>query len=346
MGDGQVRRIDAKRQKCAKLFVEHMVEKGLKGTTLMPHEIVAEILKGNVSPMRAKVLDALWKDLWKKVVDQVRIKVQKDGLDFDPTKMVPLSDVSGSMYGTPMEVSIAMGIGISEITHPSFQDLVLTFETNPQWHKLNHDDSIVEKVRSLARASWGGSTTFAAAYDKILERCLHCRLAREDVPAMIVFSDMQFDVAYSKVDYYYQSGIKGTEGLATMHEEIRSKFANVAQKLGWKNPDPTPIVYWNLRNTRGHPVEKDTEGAVLLSGFSPAMLKMVMNGEALEDMKSMWWRPTDRFERKRFGSRPRRSSVSRWTRVCTIRCEPFCWTARRGFLHSMDLQVPTRILKW
>merc|ERR1712224_867400 len=46
----------------------------------------------------------------------------------------------------------------------------------------------------------------------------------------------------------------------------------------------TPIVYWNLRNTGGgHPVEKDTEGAVLLSGFSPSMLKMVMNGDALED---------------------------------------------------------------
>merc|ERR1712157_286694 len=47
--------------------------------------------------------------------------------------------------------------------------------------------------------------------------------------------------------------------------------------------DPTPIIYWNLRNTGGHPVEKDTEGAVLLSGFSPSMLKLVMNGEALED---------------------------------------------------------------
>ena len=280
--DGEIRRTDAKRIKCAELFVEHLTRKGLKGATLMPHEIVAEILKGSVSPMRAKVLDALWKDLWKTVVDQVRVKAQEDGLDFDPTKMVPLSDVSGSMYGTPMEVAIAMGIGISEITHPSFRDLVLTFETKPQWHKLNAGDSIVQKVRSLARARWGGSTNFAAAYDKILERCESYRLAREDVPTMIVFSDMQFDEAYSKVDYW-QRGHKGTAGLATMHQEIRSKFATTAQKLGWSDPDPTPIVYWNLRNTGGHPVEKDTEGAVLLSGFSPSMLKMVMTGEALED---------------------------------------------------------------
>merc|ERR1711976_1109256 len=80
-----------------------------------------------------------------------------------------------------------------------------------------------------------------AAYDKILERCESYRLAREDVPTMIVFSDMQFNVAYSKVDYW-QPGPKGTAGLATMHQEIRRKFATTARKLGWSDPDPTPIV--------------------------------------------------------------------------------------------------------
>lgn len=281
--DGEVRRSDTKRRRCAELFVKHLTEKGLKGATLMPHEIVAEILKGNVSPMRAKVLDALWKDLWKNVVDQVRDTAQEEGLDFDPTKMVPLSDVSGSMHGTPMEVAIAMGIGISEITHPAFRDLVLTFETTPRWHKLTASDSIVEKVMSLRRAPWGGSTNFAAAYDQILEVCLQHRLGREDVPTMIVFSDMQFNTAYSTRDYWSYGHEPKKETLTTMHQEIRSKFARTAQKLRWKNADPTPIVYWNLRNTGGHPVEKDTEGAVLLSGFSPSMLKMVMNGEALED---------------------------------------------------------------
>merc|ERR1712124_99853 len=68
-----------------------------------------------------------------------------------------------------------------------------------------------------------------------------------------------------------------------MHDVIRSKFANVARTLHWDNIDPPPIVYWNLRDTGGHPVDKDTEGAVLLAGFSPSMLKLVMNGEALED---------------------------------------------------------------
>ena len=87
------------------------------------------------------------------------------------------------MSGVPMEVAIALGIGVSEITHPAFQHMVLTFQSQPRWHKLNRADWIVKKVRSLKRAPWGGSTT------------IENNLAREDMPVLIVFSDMQFDQA-------------------------------------------------------------------------------------------------------------------------------------------------------
>ncbi len=278
---------DPKRIKCANMFVQHLLHEGCKGQTLMPDEIVAEILKGKVSPMRARVLDAQWKDLWKGVVEQARQRAQEDGLDFDPSKMVPLSDVSGSMYGKPMEVAIALGIGISEICHPAFRNMVLTFQSNPTWHMLKEGDSIVQKVQSLVRAPWGGSTNFEKAFELILTVCIKHRLAKEDVPSLIVFSDMQFDIAdYART--YTVPGCPrrgGSAAVLPMHEVLRKRFAEVAQQLQWSDAEPTPIVYWNLRNTAGHPVNKDTEGTVLLSGFSPNMLKMVMNGEALQDQE-------------------------------------------------------------
>ena len=74
-------------------------------------------------------------------------------------------------------------------------------------------------------------------------------------------------------------------GLATMHDVVRAKVARLGESLGWDAADnePTPMVYWNLRNTDGHPVDKDTESAMLLAGFSPALLKLVMYGEALRE---------------------------------------------------------------
>jgi Domain of unknown function (DUF2828) len=269
-----------KRIRLAEKFLQHIVQNGLKGKQLMPHEIVAKILRNyNLSPAEELVLDAQWKDLWKSVVAQIEAKANKaDGgavVDkFNPTRMIPMADVSGSMNGVPMLVSIALAIGLSEITHPAFQNLVLTFHSTPTFHKLNATDTIVQKVRSLAGADWGTSTDFEKAYDLILDVALRHNLKREDFPSLVVFSDMQFDEAASR---------RSQQDLATMNDVIHASFKKVAHELHWDDDSPSPIVYWNLRNTGGHPVDKDQEGAVLLSGFSPSLLKLVMQGDALKD---------------------------------------------------------------
>ena len=61
-------------------------------------------------------------------------KAPQEPLDLG--KIIYMADVSGSMSGTPMSVSIAMGILLSEICHPAFRDLVLTFHKNPTFHDL------------------------------------------------------------------------------------------------------------------------------------------------------------------------------------------------------------------
>ena len=271
---------DPKRMRLRDMFLDHIVEKGLKGGQVMPHEIVSTILnnRGKITKGMELALDAQWKAIWRNVVEQVKAKAAEEGLEFNPTQMVPVSDVSGSMYGVPMEVAIALGIGISEITHEAFHDRVLTFHTNPSWHQLNPTDSIVGKVNSLARAPWGGSTDFEKTYDLILQVALENKLSREDFPSLIVFSDMQFNEAA----FGWGSPKRSTE---TMFDNIKRKFGSVANELGWTDAEPTPMVFWNLRNTRGHPVDKDQENTVLLSGFSPSLLKLVMNGEALKEQE-------------------------------------------------------------
>lgn len=280
--EGSIRSRDPKRIKLAERFIEHTLKHGAKGGQLMPHEIVARIMKAHkISRYEELLLDAMWKDMLTRVLAETAKMSEETGVgdEFSPTQMVPLSDVSGSMYGTPMEVSIALGILISEITHPAFRGMVLTFESNPRWHKIDVGSTIVEKVRSLQKAPWGGSTDFAKAYRLILETAELNKLEKEDMPALIVFSDMQFDFACG---FYGYGAQPKRHPMETMHEHIRREYERVGKRLGWRDCDPDPIVFWNLRSTGGHPVDKDTEGAVLLSGFSPSLLKLVMYGEALK----------------------------------------------------------------
>ena len=97
-----------------------------------------------------------------------------------------LVDVSGSMAGVPMEVSIALGLLVSDLADEPFKHRVLTFESQPRWHKIPSTSSPVEQIRNLQRAPWGGSTNFAAAMDLLLAACVDGNVQAEDVPDLIV----------------------------------------------------------------------------------------------------------------------------------------------------------------
>ena len=213
--------------------------------------------------------DAQQKSLWKTVVDEVEIRAGQEGVEFNPTQMVPIWDVSGSMMGIPMEVAIALSIGISEITQDAFKHLILTFDATLQWHRLDPTNTICSKSSSLAESTKGDEHRFWKAYD----------FMEGDMPSLIVFSDMQFDQAcvsrkYSRCDGQCQN---------TMFEVVERKVAKVASQIKRKDSNPTPVVFWNLRNTGGHTVDKDTKGTVLLSGFSPSLLKFVLNGQTVKE---------------------------------------------------------------
>uniref|UniRef100_A0A7S2SFL9 DUF7788 domain-containing protein n=1 Tax=Rhizochromulina marina TaxID=1034831 RepID=A0A7S2SFL9_9STRA len=172
------------------------------------------------------------------------------------------------MGGTPMDVAVALGILVSELASDEFRNEVLTFESTPQWHRIPSDCSLKHKVRNLKRAPWGGSTNFAAALEAILQRCIKNRLSPDQVPDLIVFSDMQFDSADG-----------GSGGFTDAVDRIRRNFYVAGmQAIGQPYPMPT-ITFWNLRGTtQGFVTQADRPGVRMLSGYSPALFKLVVEG--------------------------------------------------------------------
>ena len=182
-------------------------------------------------------------------------------------RVVAMADVSGSMQGTPMNVSIALGILASEITHPAFRDKVLTFSEDPVWHDLSAAPTFVDKVHSLSTAHWGGSTNFVKAMDKIAELVRERSLAPEDIPDLLVISDMQFDEAEP-----------GSWDVA--HKQIADRFHALGHELHGYPLEPPNIIFWNVRSDSvGYPAVADESGVSMLSGFSPALMKFVLSGE-------------------------------------------------------------------
>ena len=206
------------------------------------------------------------------------------------SRLVCMADVSGSMSGTPMHVAIALGILISEVCHPAFRDKVLTFSSDPVWHHLDHGAAFVDKVLSLARAHWGMSTDFAKAMRKIAEMVCSERLEQHDIPDLLIVSDMQFDQA--RGDHLSYMNFTQSDQARQYHpawdtayEEIAQLFHEVGMQVHGRPLSPPKIIFWNVRaDTYGYPAAADQKGVMLLSGYSPALMKFILSGEMEEEV--------------------------------------------------------------
>lgn len=250
-----------------KRMIEEAIKGGLKGKMLQPHEIVQKIgtnLQG-LSITDKMIFNAQWEKIKEYTLDLVKEYADKEK-KLDVSNTFPLVDVSGSMQGTPMEVAIGLGIMLSEITNPAFRDTVITFESNPRVYSLKKCKNIVEKVSHLRQAPWGGSTDLYKALEIVLKTCVENNLKKEDVPTLVVFSDMQIDQA----DNNFQTG---------------TLWENIDQKFKYAGYDGSPnIVFWNLRACPGMPVEADQEGACLLNGYSSSLMKCFLSGQLEEEV--------------------------------------------------------------
>jgi uncharacterized protein with von Willebrand factor type A (vWA) domain len=67
---------------------------------------------------------------WNGIVEEVRKYGTMD-------RAVVVSDVSGSMEGEPMQVSIALGLLVSQLAAEPYRNKVITFDEEPQFWDLS-----------------------------------------------------------------------------------------------------------------------------------------------------------------------------------------------------------------
>ncbi|NBR61680.1 MAG: DUF2828 family protein [Actinobacteria bacterium] len=248
------------RMECRTNFLWHM-EQVLAGkaavnaaNVLYPHEIVAKFWNacGNQFP---KSEENLLQAQWNAIRDVAKTQGGLRGI-------VPMSDFSGSMHGIPMMVSMALGVLLSEINHPAFADYLLGFDSDPSWISFKGMTSLQQKIKYAQRFARGTSTNFQGACDLILRRLVEYKVPPEEAPRdLLVLTDMGFDAAN-------RTGVNWETHL----QSIRSRFS----AAGYEAPR---IIIWNLRaEYKDYHARADEEGVVVLSGWSPAVLKAIQKG--------------------------------------------------------------------
>lgn len=183
-------------------------------------------------------------------------------------KILPVVDVSGSMgvsigggTTTAMDVAISLGLYLSSNTSSDFKDMFVTFSSNPKIEVLK--GTLSQKYAQLSRANWSMSTNLHGAMEEILRVAKSGKVAPKNMPdVLLILSDMQFD-----------AGIRHDDTALNM---VKRKFADA----GYRMPQ---IVFWNLSAAADNtPVKTNDRGVALVSGFSPAIMSVVLGADPEE----------------------------------------------------------------
>jgi hypothetical protein len=245
---------------CAENFRAYVSKGKVKGgQTTMPHEHVHQLLNCEYDVDTDSVIQAQW--------NEIRAETLKSG---GLGKAVFLCDFSGSMAGLPQEVSLAMGILGSEVTSPEFRNHILTFDSEPKWHRFSETATLREKVESVGGLGIGTSTNFQGACNLILERLVQHKVSPSDAPThLITVTDMGFDAACGENNMY----------VTPTNVPWQTQFQMVRESFTTHGYTPPIIVCWNVSAsyTDAH-ATADEVGVVQLSGWSPSVLKALQSG--------------------------------------------------------------------
>lgn len=218
----------------------------INASTLYPHQVVQSLKSDSV------IANAQWEALPNYVPAD--------------SSILPMIDLSGSM-STPaaqgvsaMEVAAALGMYVATKNTGAFKDLWLNFSENPVMYKLQ-GNNLEEYYGNLDFHNWGGTTNIEAAFVLILKVAIENNVSPADMPkTLMIFSDMQFNAAS-----------RGNN---------LTIFAAAKQMFDEKGYDLPNVVFWNLAARNANvPVTKDQTGAMLVSGFSPAIMEAVLSND-------------------------------------------------------------------
>lgn len=223
-------------------FLDKVVkgEAKINASTLYPYQIYENV--GN------DTAEALWKSL----PDYTR-----------GNNAIVVADVSGSMSGRPMAISVSLALYFAERNRGQFKDYYITFSAEPQLQKI-HGKTLMSKMNSIQTTDVGYNTDLNKVFKLLVDTAVKNDTDPEDMPDTIyVISDMEFD--------YPDVG-------GTNHTAIKKMYKGTKYKV----PN---LVYWNVdARNKQVPVEENEAGVTLVSGASPSTFKLVVEGKTPLDL--------------------------------------------------------------
>jgi hypothetical protein len=191
-------------------------ETKVNASTLYPYDLVGQYTSGGRSGRYASedvIVEAQWKALPNYVKGENNSRI--------------MADVSGSMYGRPMDTSVSLATYFAQRNKGAYHNLYMSFTDQPHFIELREGASLAECVKKLYATDVGYNTNLEAAFNYILRHAVNHHVSNDEMPkALVVVSDMEIDryIRYNGLDFV---------------ESMKRKFAS----YGYTMPK---LICWNV----------------------------------------------------------------------------------------------------
>ncbi|KAF1002490.1 uncharacterized protein LOC141701160 [Apium graveolens] len=210
---------------------------------LLPHKIIASLNDGD----SGEVAELQWKRIVNDLSSKGKLK-----------NCIAVCDVSSNMEGVTLDVCLALGVLISELSEDPWSGNLITFSTNPKLEKVEGED-LRSKVDFVRRLEVESNTDFQKVFDVILKVAEKGQLNEDQmIKKIFVFSSMEFDNISENI-------------WETDYQAITRKYT----EKGYGSCVPE-IVFWNLTDSKATPVPSDKPGVALVSGYSKNLMTLFL----------------------------------------------------------------------
>ena len=208
----------------------------INASTLFPYDLVHQYMAGRYTGRQSDaIIEAQWKALPNYIEGENNILV--------------MADVSGSMWGRPIETSIGLATYFAQHNTGDYHGLYMTFTDRPHFIDISRETTLAGCVAKVNSTDVGYSTNLDRAFQYILDHALEYHIKNDDMPkALVVISDME-------IDPYF----RGRRNMDFVQKWV-AEFA----KFGYTCPK---LVMWNVE-ARNDTFLSQSDDVVLVSGQS------------------------------------------------------------------------------
>ena len=196
--------------------------------------------------------------------------------------VLAIADGSGSMTCrasngsnmTALEVANALAIYCAEHCTGPFNNKYITFSSRPQYVDMSKAKSLAEKIYIALQHDECANTNLEATFDLVLQTAVNHNLKQEDIPTLVILSDMEID---SGADFGYSYSRYNNNYSASKN----ALMEKIKQKYAAHNFTLPRTIWWNINSRTGTiPLTQNPEtGIILCSGYSQSQFKMIASNK-------------------------------------------------------------------